>query len=62
MAAKDVQFYGPYAAIYMADLHIAEDDKVEAMKWLLKAKELNDGEHSKEIDQRIAVTRRKIEE
>ncbi|MDO4461216.1 MAG: hypothetical protein Q4C30_01780 [Bacteroidia bacterium] len=62
LAAKDVQFYGPYAAIYMADLFIAEGNKTEAMKWLLKSKELNDGEHSKEIDQRIAVTKRKIED
>lgn len=62
LAEKDVQFYGPYSAIYMADMLIAEGNKNEAMKWLLKAKQLNDGEHSKEIDQRIAVTKRKIED
>ncbi|MCQ2215535.1 MAG: hypothetical protein MJZ31_06400 [Bacteroidales bacterium] len=62
LAAKDIQFYGPYAAMYMADMLIAEGDKKEAMVWLMKAKELNDGEHSKEIDQRIAVTKRKIED
>ena len=61
LAAKDKQYYGPYAAVYLADIHILRCEKSEASKWLKKAKEMNNGEHSKEIDQRIAVTMFKVE-
>lgn len=62
LGLNDDQYYAPYAAIYMADLAIKANNKAEAKRLLLQAKELNNGEHSKEIDQRIAVTMRKIED
>lgn len=62
LGQNDLQYYAPYAAIYMADLAINANNREEAKKLLLQAKVLNNGEHSKEIDQRIAVTMRKIED
>lgn len=62
LASTDKRYFGPYAAVYMAEMKLKANDKATAKQYLTTAKSMNNGEFSKEIDQRIAVILRTIEE
>ena len=60
-AANDKRYFGPYSAIYAAD-EMIKQNKLDAAKAYVKtARQLNNGEFSKELDQRIALTSRQID-
>ncbi|MCR5697907.1 MAG: hypothetical protein K6G73_13135 [Marinilabiliaceae bacterium] len=60
-AANDKRYFGPYSAVYAAD-EMIKQNKLDAAKAYIKtARQLNNGEFSKEIDQRIALTTRQID-
>ncbi len=56
MAGNDDRYFGPYSAVFMADMKIKEGDTAAAKTYIDKAKKLNNGEYSKEIEQRISLT------
>lgn len=60
-AANDDRYFGPYAALYVADIMLTRGDTAKARQYVERAKQLNNGEFSKEIGQRIAVTLRAIQ-
>lgn len=55
LAPKNKRYFGPYSAVYVADIKIRHSDFAAAKRYLEKARSLNDGEFSKEIDQRISL-------
>ena len=60
-STNDKRYFGPYSAIYVAD-ELVKQGKLDAAKSYVKtARKLNDGEFSKELDQRIALTSRAID-
>lgn len=61
LAANNKRYFGPYSAVYAADLSLRSGDKISAKKYIDKARVLNNGEFSKEIDQRISLTLRAID-
>ncbi|MBP5364367.1 MAG: hypothetical protein J6Y82_00385 [Bacteroidales bacterium] len=62
LSGNDKRYFGPYAAVYQAEIKMKAGDKAAAKQLLAKAKSMNNGEFSKEIDQRIAIDLRTIEE
>lgn len=61
MTANDTRYFGPYSAVYAADIKMASKDKDAARQYLDIAEKLNDGEFSKELEQRITLGRRVLE-
>ncbi|MCQ2204710.1 MAG: tetratricopeptide repeat protein [Bacteroidales bacterium] len=61
MSAKDKRYFGPYSAVYAADLMLRQGNLAKAKEYIQKARSLNNGEFSKEIDQRISLTLRAID-
>lgn len=61
MSSNDNRYFGPYAAVYVADIKIRQKDKDVATQYLIVAKKLNDGEFSKELEQRITLAQRVVE-
>lgn len=61
MSANDTRYFGPYAAVYAADIKIAAKNKDSALQYLNAARNLNNGEFSKELEQRITLGMRVIE-
>ncbi len=55
LAAKDDRYFGPYSAIYMYEICLAQGDRTAAAAYVEKARKLNTGEYSKELDQRISI-------
>ena len=60
MSADSKRYFGPYSAVYAADILIAQGKTAEAKVYVDKAKALNNGEFVKEIDQRISLSYRAI--
>lgn len=58
LAGDSKRYFGPYAAVYAADIMLKRGDKAAAKRYVSVAKKLNDGEFSKEIDQRCELTLR----
>lgn len=61
MSGESKRYFGPYAAVYAADLMVKEKNYKAARSYIDSAKRLNNGEFVKEIDQRISLTSRAIE-
>ena len=59
-AANDDRYFGPYAALYAADIMLERGNTDAARQYALQAQKLNNGEFSKEIAQRIALMLRAI--
>ena len=58
MSGGSKRYFGPYAAVHAADIMIKKGDKTRAKGYLAKARQLNNGEYKKELDQRIELTER----
>ena len=58
LSANSKRYFGPYSAVYAADICIKRGDKARAKKYLATARKLNVGEYKKELDQRIELTER----
>lgn len=61
LAKRDDRYFGPYSAVYAADIHLADGNKLLARSYLEKAKKLNNGEYLKEITQRIQISSKMAE-
>lgn len=59
-ATSDKRYFGPYAAIYAAQLLLEEHNTNKAKEYISKAKTLNNGEYSKDINRRIEAIETKI--
>ena len=59
-AADDDRYFGPYAALYAADIMLTSGNNAAAQRYAQQAQKLNNGEFSKEIAQRIALTLRAV--
>ena len=57
-SAGSKRYFGPYAAVHAADICLARGDRRGAMGYLAKARQMNNGEYKKELDQRIELTER----
>lgn len=57
-SAGSKRYFGPYAAVHAADICLARGDRRGALGYLAKAKQMNNGEYKKELDQRIELTER----
>ena len=62
LTANDKRYFGPYAAVYLAEIKMKVGNKTAAKELLAKAKSMNNGEFAKEIEQRIAIDVRTIEQ
>lgn len=62
LAQKDNRYFGPYSAVYVADIYLSRGDKARARTYIAHARKLNNGEYQKEIDQRISIASRLSEE
>ncbi|MCQ2229595.1 MAG: hypothetical protein MJZ13_07615 [Bacteroidales bacterium] len=60
MSGNSKRYFGPYSAVYAADIYIAQGKMDMAKKYVDKAKALNNGEFVKEIEQRISLSYRAI--
>lgn len=58
LSAGSRRYFGPYAAVHAADICLAHGDRRGAMAYLAKARQMNNGEYKKELDQRIELTER----
>ena len=58
-SAKSTRYFGPYAAVHAADICLEARQNADALKYVEKARKLNNGEYKKELDQRIELTERK---
>ena len=58
LAADSKRYFGPYAAVYAADIMLKRGNKDAAKRYVAVARKLNNGEFSKEIDQRCSLTER----
>lgn len=58
LSAGSRRYFGPYAAVHAADICLARGDRRGAMAYLAKARQMNNGEYKKELDQRIELTER----
>ena len=56
----DNGYFGPYAALYAADIMLTRGNNAAAQRYARQAQKLNNGEYSKEIAQRIALTLRAV--
>lgn len=61
MSDTDTRYFGPYSAVYAADLKMAVHDYDSARQYLIAAKKLNNGEFMKELEQRITLAMRALE-
>lgn len=61
MSSDSKRYFGPYAAVYAADIMVQSKNYKAARSYIDSAKKLNNGEFVKEIDQRISLTSRTIE-
>ena len=60
ISANSDRYFGPYSAIYAANIKLAHGDKDAATRYVNTAEKLNNGEFQKEMEQRIALIRRTI--
>lgn len=60
LSEKSKRYFGPYSAVYVADIYIRQHKMDLAKKYIEKARVLNNGEFVKEIDQRISLSSRAI--
>ena len=58
LAGDSKRYFGPYAAVYAADIMLSKGNKIAAKRYIAVARKLNNGEFSKEIDQRCELTER----
>ncbi len=61
LAQNDLRFFGPYSAIYACQIAIKQEQFDRAIYYIDKAKELNNGEYQKEIEQRITLAKNSYE-
>ena len=60
LAQNSKRYFGPYAAVYAADIMLKQGNKKAALNYITTARKLNNGEFSKEIDQRCELTERAV--
>ncbi|MBP8790663.1 MAG: tetratricopeptide repeat protein [Breznakibacter sp.] len=53
LASKDARYYGPYAALFCAEIKIAAKEYQEASRYLAMARKLNTGEYKQDIEFKI---------
>ena len=60
LAAKDTKYYGPYAALFCAEIKIATREYQEANRYLALARKLNTGEYKQDIEYRIKSCQKQV--
>ncbi len=60
LAGKDTKYYGPYAALFCAEIKIATQEYQEANRYLTMARKLNTGEYKQDIEYRIKSCQKQV--
>ncbi len=61
LSAKETRYYGPYAALYCAEIKIAAKEYKAADQYLTTARKLNNGEYQQDIEYKIKTYQKQIE-
>lgn len=60
LSQNSTLYFGPYAAVHAADICLARRNNDKCRQYCLTARKLNNGEYSKELEQRIDLTLRTL--
>lgn len=60
LANKDARYYGPYAALFCAEIKILSNDHQEASRYLAVARKLNNGHYRQDVERKIKECQKRL--